>query len=125
MENPSYWGEAERLIHIVIEQHQQETDQVIYGGSLEFDIARALQHAGLLRNSPHVEHNHFTSGFEPRTCEACAATNTGKRMLNDAQLSDSEPSKTKTPEDDDEMHYADRGVKGGFPHRATDCATDA
>lgn len=81
MEDPSYWGEAERIISIAMDEHQEATNSGVYGASLPMAIATKLRDAGLLAPRPSFRHNHFTRSFEPKTCDVCADTVTGKRML--------------------------------------------
>jgi hypothetical protein len=88
MESPAYWGEAERVVSRVITEYQNlEPDWC--GGSLEMAITNALREVGLLPALEGNVHNHFTREITPTTCEACANTVTGKRMLeNDSGSTD-------------------------------------
>lgn len=81
MENPAYWGEAERLIWEAIDEHEKAMEDHVCGGSLPLVIATKLEAAGLLVGNKRVQHNHFTRDFQPHTCEACADTNTGRKIL--------------------------------------------
>jgi hypothetical protein len=86
MENPAYWGEAERLIEEAMDEAEEAMAAHVCGWSTPMRIADKLRKAGLLPDTPHVEHNHFTRAFEPKTCEACANTNTGRKMLENAGM---------------------------------------
>lgn len=59
MENPKYWGEAEKTIYEVWQQHEKEKSQpeAIFGFSLPARIARALRAKGLLneKKAPEVK----------------------------------------------------------------------